>query len=201
MRFDRASRRALVVVGIATLWTLVVSPQRSPLVLFNRTPSLPTGLYMRCGQKPRRGDVVAFALPPAAWQYAHLRGEPTDILLIKHVLAQGGDFVSTVGGELRVNGIRIGSIASVDSAGRPLPHWSATRVLSGDELLVGSSHPRSFDSRYFGPIHANQVLGEYRRLSFGSPSAPLIACDPSGGSLDGELSRASGEDHKSFRAR
>ena len=159
MRFDRASRRALVVVGIATLWTLVVSPRRSPLVLFNRTPSLPTGLYLRCGQQARRGDVVAFALPPAAGQYAHLRGEPTDVLLIKHVLAQGGDFVSADGGEMRVNGMRVGSIASVDSAARALPHWSAARVLSGDELLVGSSHPRSFDSRYFGPIREHTVVG------------------------------------------
>ena len=218
MRFDRVSRRALIVVGIAALWTLAVSPRRSPLVLFNRTPSLPTGLYLRCGQKPRRGDVVAFALPPAAWQYAHLRGEPTDILLIKHVLARGGDFVSTLGGELRVNGMRVGSIASIDSAGRPLPHWSDARVLSGDELLVGSSHARSFDSRYFGPIHANQVLGVYRRLSFGSPSIertdsgslgnprslktpPPIASDASDGSLDVELSRTSGEELESCRAR
>lgn len=218
MKFDRASRRALIVVGIAGLLMLAVSPRRSPLVLFNRTPSLPTGLYLRCGQKPRRGDVIAFTLPPAAWQYAHLRGESTDVLLIKHVLAQGGDFVSTLGGELRVNGMRVGSIASIDSAGRPLPHWSDARVLSGDELLVGSSHARSFDSRYFGPIHASQVLGVYRRLSFGSPSIaptdsgslgnplslknlPPIACDASGGSLDVERLRMTGEEHESCRAR
>ena len=219
MSIDRPSRRTLVGVGIVALWVLAVSPRRSPLVLFNRTPSLPTGFYLRWGGDwPRRGDVVALALPPAAWSYARLRGERTDVLLLKHVLAGAGDFVSTLHGELLVNGVRVGSIASVDSAGRPLPHWSVARVLAGDELLVGSSHPRSFDSRYFGPIHANQVLGVYRRLSLGSPSAvpiasesirsslasshpPTIACDTSGGSLDGEHSGGKGEEDESGRAR
>ena len=218
MRINRSSRRVLIVVGIAALLTLAISPRRSPLVLFNRTPSLPTGFYMHCGQRARRGDVVAFVLPPAAWPYAHLRGESTDVLLIKHVLAHGGDFVSTLSGELRVNGMRVGSIASVDSAGRPLPHWSAARVLSGDELVVGSSHARSFDSRYFGPIHANQVLGVYRRLSFRSPSTvptdcgslrnplsherpPPIACDWCDGLLDARHAGITGEDHQSCRAR
>jgi conjugative transfer signal peptidase TraF len=218
MRIDHASRRALVIVGIAALLTLAASPSRSPLVLFNRTPSLPTGFYLRCGERAQRGDVVAFALPPAAWQYARSRGERTDVLLLKHVLAVRGDFVSTLDGELRVNGVRVGSIASADSAGRPLPHWSAARVLDRDELLVGSSHVRSFDSRYFGPIHTGQVLGVYQRLSFHSPSTaptqsgsprdplpqerpPPIACDASGGPSDGERSKLTGEEHESNRAR
>lgn len=206
MRIDRAARGALTVAGIAALLTFAMSPQRLPLVLFNRTPSIPTGVYVYRCDRAQRGDVVAFALPPAAWQYAHLRGEHTDVLLLKHVLATGGDFVSTLGGELRVNGVLLGSIASVDSAGRPMPCWCAARVLDGDELLVGSSHPRSFDSRYFGPIHAGQVLGVYRRLSFRSPSIeptdtgllgnPLsfkpprpIAFNASGGPFDVERSK------------
>lgn len=171
MRLDRTSRRALVVTGVAALVMLAASSGRLPLMLLNRTPSIPTGIYIYRGSHARRGDVVAFALPPAAWQYARRRGEPTDVLLLKHVLAASGDFVSTLDDQLRINGARIGSIASVDSAGRVLPHWSTARVLSGDELIVGSTHPRSFDSRYFGPIHADQVLGVYRRLTFHSPSA------------------------------
>jgi len=218
MRIDRTSHRVLAIAGIAALLTLAMSPRRSPLLLFNRTPSLPTGFYVRCGDRVHRGDVVAFALPRAAWQYAHLGGERTDVRLLKHVLAMGGDFVSTLGGELRVNGVVVGSILSIDSAGRPLPQWFADRVLDHDELIVGSSHARSFDSRYFGPIHAGQVLGVYRRLSFRSPSIepaatgslgnplslkhpPPIARDASGGPLDGERSKRTGEDHEPCRAR
>ena len=168
MQIDRAPRRMLVVVGIAAALMTIPMP-RCPLVLYNRTPSLPIGWYIYCGASIHRGDVVAFALPPTAWSYARLRGESTRVLLLKHVLAIRGDLVSTLHGELRINGAFVGSIAAVDSAGRPLPQWMACRILADDELLVGSTHPRSFDSRYFGPIHANQVLGLYRKLTFSLP--------------------------------
>ena len=168
MRVDRISRRVLLVATVAGLLMFAASSQRSRLLLFNRTPSLPTGFYVYCGSQVHRGDVVAFALPQPAWHYAHLRGESIDVLLLKHVLAVGGDFVSTYDGQLRVNSELVGPVASVDSAARPLPHWSAARVLAGDELIVGSTHDRSFDSRYFGPIHTDQVLGVYRRLTFHS---------------------------------
>ncbi len=84
------------------------------------------------------------------------------------MIAVGGDRVSTLDGELRVNGVSFGPIPVTDSAGRPLPRWQADRVLSAGELLVGSTTEHSFDSRFFGPIHAGQVLGVYRPLAIGS---------------------------------
>ena len=73
---------------------------------------------------PYVAKAVAFWLPAPAWSYAKQRGDSTHVLLIKHVLAKYGDFVSTLHGELRVNGVRIGAIAAVDPAGRALPHWA-----------------------------------------------------------------------------
>ena len=101
---------------------------RVPLVLYNRTPSMATGLYVRVGQVAKRGDVIAFHLPRPAWGYARGRGERTDLVLLKHVLAVGGDHVSTRGGRLVVNGVDVGPIPVVDSAGRSLPQWRAGRV-------------------------------------------------------------------------
>jgi len=186
MRVDRASRRALLAAAVAGLLMFAAPSRRSPLLLFNRTPSIPTGVYVYCGSRVQRGDVVAFALPPSAWRYALLRGESIDVILLKHVLAVGGDFVSTLNGELRVNGTRVGPIAFADSAGRPLPHWSAARVLAGDELIVGSTHPRGFDSRYFGPIHVDEVRGVYRRLTFHSLFVGPADCGLRGGPLSVE---------------
>lgn len=143
---------------------------RIPLVLYNRTPSMPIGVYVRVGHAPGRGDVVAFHLPVTAWDYARARGEPTDIVLLKHVLAAGGDDVDTRAGRLVVNGLDIGPIPTVDSAGRPLPQWPADRVLAADELLPGSTLPCSFDGRFFGPIRLADVLGVYRPLGIGSAS-------------------------------
>jgi len=184
MRINR-SRRFLL-TGTAVIAALVAASLalHPPLLIYNRTPSMPIGFYVYRGGSIRRGDIVAFVLPIAAYSYAHRRGESTHILLLKHVLAIGGDFVSTLNGQLRINGVFVGPIATVDSAGRPLPHWLAARKLSADELLVGSTITRSFDSRYFGPIHVNQVVGIYRKLCGGasplsSAASPVLGSTPS----------------------
>lgn len=168
MKTDRRFRCALLLGGIAVLLIAAASAPHPPLVLYNRTPSMPVGLYVYKGHVIRRGEIVAFPLPPPAFDYARRRGERTDLLLLKHVLAVGGDFVSTSGGELHVNGTFIGRIPPVDSSGRPLPQWRQARALSDGELLVGSTFDRSFDSRFFGPIHTSQVVGVYGRLAFHS---------------------------------
>jgi conjugative transfer signal peptidase TraF len=158
-------RFVLMIVTAAVLLIGDASVPHAPWLLYNRTPSMPTGFYLYWGRHAHRGDIVAFALPPAAQEYARRRGETTQLLLLKHVLAVGGDFVSTLNGELSVNGLLIGPIAAVDSAGRRLPQWIAARRLDADELLVGSAALRSFDSRYFGPIPVDQVIGVYRPLT------------------------------------
>ncbi len=161
MRIDPRLRSMLVIAGVVAALIAGASLPHPPLVIYNRTPSLPIGFYVYRGGRIQRGKIVAFALPAAAYSYAHLRGEPTNLILLKHVLAAGGDFVSALDGELRVNGVLIGPIASVDSAGRRLPHWSAARRLNAGELLVGSAAAHSFDSRFFGPIHVDEVIGIY----------------------------------------
>ena len=139
-----------------------------PLILYNRTSSMPAELYVYCGHVIRRGDILAFPLPASAFDYARRRGEPTDLLLFKHVLAVGGDFVSTMGGELRVNGTLVGRIPSVDSVVRLLPQWRWAGLLYDGELLVGSSFDHSFDSRFFDSIRTSQVRGVYQRLALHS---------------------------------
>jgi conjugative transfer signal peptidase TraF len=177
MRVTNTARRAgWVTAGLAVLAVGSAAP-RVPLLLYNRTPSMPTGFYVRVGGVPGRGDIVAFHLPGAAWEYARDRGEPTHIVLLKHVLAVGGDHVSTRGGRLSVNGVDCGPIPVVDSAGRALPQWRADRLLAADELLAGSTLPRSFDGRFFGTIERADVMGVYRRVAVGVAST--VTTDPS----------------------
>ena len=168
---QRRTRTSLIgLIAAVLLAGVSAALPRVPLLLYNRTPSMPTGLYVRVGRVPGRGDVIAFRLPRSAWEYARRRGEPTDIVLLKHVLAVGGDRVSTTGGRLSVDGVDIGPIPAIDSAGRALPQWRGDRVLAVGELLPGSTLPRSFDGRFFGPIRLADVLGVYRRVNVGSAS-------------------------------
>jgi hypothetical protein len=76
-----------------------------------------------------------------------------------------------------VNGVDCGPIPAVDSAGRALPQWRADRVLAADELLAGSTLPRSFDGRFFGTIERADVMGVYRRVAVGVAST--VTTDPS----------------------
>lgn len=170
MRVDR--RRCLLPLAACVSGVLLIALGMTPHVpwlLYNHTPSVPIGFYFRSGASPRVGELVAFPLPVMAHDYARRRGESTDVLLLKPVLAVGGDHVSTVGGELRVNGALVGSVADSDSAGRALPRCELDRVLADGELFVGSTSTRhSFDSRYFGPVHASQIAGVYRPLQLGA---------------------------------
>ena len=47
---------------------------------------------------------------------------------------------------------------------RALPTWQACRRLVGDELLLLSSDPESFDSRYFGLVSVDAVIGRAQPL-------------------------------------
>lgn len=186
------SMRRLMIVAAVTLPALALLAfiwlRPPPLLLYNHTPSLPLGFYRYQGGAIRRGDIVAFLLPRSAWDYARRRGDNPHLILIKRVLAVGGDPVSTLHGQLRINGRSIGAIAATDAAGRTLPQWRADRLLRSDELLVGTRHRHSFDSRYFGPIHTNQVIGVYRSLwTASAPPEPLLSGSTeihSSGSID-----------------
>ena len=176
---NRTGRSRWPVFAVAAALLLILAGSRSaaPWLLYNHTPSVPVGFYWYDGSpdsRIERGDFVAFALPESAHAYARRRGDSTDVLLLKPVLAMSGDHVSTLHGELRINGALVGTIPAVDSAGRALPQWRAARTLEAGELFVSSTRTaRSFDSRFFGPIHASEVIGVYRPLWTRSPSGAL----------------------------
>ena len=74
-----------------------------------------------------------------------------------------------------VNGQALSSTAILadDSAGRPLPRQAmGERLVAAGEVWVLSAHVHSFDSRYFGPIGAGQVLGTLRQLVTGGGADP-----------------------------
>jgi conjugative transfer signal peptidase TraF len=157
-RVTRLSHRPLLGVGFSLVTVLVVASAFGPLLLWNRTES---------------GSLIAFPAPPAAFPYAddrmaYLRHMP----ILKQVAAVEGDLVCTQGSFLAINGRRLAPIYTVDPRGRRLPQWRGCRRLKAGELFVFSNHiPNSFDSRYYGPVSAQHVLGVYRPL-WGVSEAP-----------------------------
>jgi conjugative transfer signal peptidase TraF len=136
----------------------------------NTSPSLPLGLYRVVpAVRPRVGDLVLVCLPPDVAALARARGyltrgrcasgvEP----LGKRIAAAAGDTVAVTSAGLVINGhsIRLTVPLRLDSRGRDLPQLVGyRRALGPGELwLVAAQHPRSFDSRYFGPVSIGSVI-------------------------------------------
>ena len=88
--------------------------------------------------------------------------------LMKPAVATAGDTVTVSPAGVAVNGVLLPNSAplSFDTKHRPLQHWRYGRytVAPGTSWVISSYSPRSFDSRYFGPIATRSVRAHLRRL-------------------------------------
>ena len=145
---------------------------------FNATPSMPVGFWRMVPNHAQlqRGEIVVVCPPDtASLRMGHERGyippgncpggsEP----LVKPIAAVGGDVVAVSAIGVAVNGRPVPNTAQLsrDSAGRPLMPVPAGAypVAPGEVWLLSGHDPRSFDSRYFGPVPESSVQGVSRPL-------------------------------------
>jgi conjugative transfer signal peptidase TraF len=130
-------------------------------VRFNSSPSLPVGMYITTADE--RSNLVEFCPAEPFGSFSIARGyrdagtcRDGAAPLLKPVVASAGDAVELSARGISVNGVLLPNTAplSKDSKGRPLRAWPFGRysVAPGTVWVASSHHPRSFDSRYFGPI-------------------------------------------------
>ncbi|TWB77191.1 conjugation peptidase TraF [Nitrospirillum amazonense] len=163
-----------IVLAFGALGTCGVSGpsllQHRPLVVWNASASVPIGLYrVRSNTQLIRGNLVLVRPPAAVADLAAARGYvPTGVPLIKRVVATEG---ATICGDERsvfINGEPVAVRLEADRLGRPLPTWEGCRVLKTGELfLLMPDVPGSFDSRYFGPVGIENVIGQLVPLWIG----------------------------------
>lgn len=100
-----------------------------------------------------RGDLVVFERPPQASD-----GEGNEIKdLIKRVVAVGGDTLEARDGQVYVNGERIEEPYLVD--GTPTDNLPRQVIPEGFVFVMGDNRTNSQDSRYFGPIDEDTIVG------------------------------------------
>lgn len=116
------------------------------------TPTLLTGdqilaerLTPRFGHL-ERGDLVVFRAPA------------TRALMVKRVVALAGDRVGLADGRLVVNGHRRAE-AYVDHASVDSVYFGPEVVPAGSVFVMGDDRADSVDSRDFGPVPLDRVLG------------------------------------------
>jgi conjugative transfer signal peptidase TraF len=141
----------------------------------NETPSVPVGLWrVSAAAVLERGRVVSLC-PPAtdAFLEARRRGYlhrgrcPCALEPMLKVLAglPGDEVLQTA--EALINGRAVphSKALDTDAEGRPLPALASPRfVLRAGEGMFLGTHPRSFDSRYFGPLPLAAIEGEARPI-------------------------------------
>jgi conjugative transfer signal peptidase TraF len=188
----KPSSMAYTIWGIAAMLWLAVQIAHAAGIRINHTPSLAVGLWRitpRDGPL-RRGQIVSFCPPDgAALREARRRFyigfgscpggyEP----MLKEVIAIAGDVVRLDAAGVAVNGRPLprSRRLDTDAAGQPvLGIAHGTMTLAPDSFWAGAfAHPRSFDSRYFGPVPSGSIIGAaaplLRWCRSGAPSPTMV---------------------------
>ncbi len=99
--------------------------------------------------RPQRGDIVVFnSINPR---------EPTT-MLIKRVIGLPGETVSFVNNEVYINGVRLAEPYVVNVCTRCTQE--PVTLGANEYYVLGDNRPNSIDSRTFGVITINDIVGE-----------------------------------------
>ncbi|AMX99038.1 S26 family signal peptidase [Mesorhizobium ciceri] len=158
VRATRAIAATAIALGLIAFGPLA---NPSPWLIWNASASAPVGLYRVVAGPPARGDLVLTDAPEAIAGLAAERGYlPHRVPLVKHIAALPHERVCAFNEAIIIGGKIVARRLATDTQGRPLPWWSGCRALACDEFFVlNGEAPRSFDSRYFGPVPAANVIG------------------------------------------
>lgn len=148
-------------IGLAALLMPLALPNRVHLV-YNPSDSVPRGWYrIVSADSLQVGSIVLARLPAPAAALAAQRGYlPAGIPLLKRIGAVAPQRVCVDGTSVLIDEAAVAAVLRADGHDRPLSAWSQCRRLAHGELfLLSNTNPASFDSRYFGPIRASDVIG------------------------------------------
>jgi signal peptidase I len=105
---------------------------------------------------PKRGDVVVFQFPP----------DP-DQNYIKRIVGVPGDIISVRNKELYVNGVKPNEpyvIHSIPNEILPQDNFGPFKVPAGEYFMMGDNRDNSSDSREWGTVRRDAVIGPAWRL-------------------------------------
>lgn len=163
------SYRGFVVIGIAAA---VIGAVRiayeffGPPLIIQYTPSEPKGVYWVELHPPegyKRSDLVRLPVPTPFQKLVWVErqwvrhGDP----LVKGVGALAGDEVCADDQVMKINGVVVGPIFTVDSLQRPMPVIRGCYTVSEGYFLPLSTYiEKSFDGRYIGEQPLSSITGK-----------------------------------------
>lgn len=99
------------------------------------------------GSAPERNDIVLISMPGAE-----------EDLLVKRVVALGGDVIGMEDGVLVLNGIPLDE-PWVDQPSIDGNYFGPVQVPEGHVWVLGDNRAESIDSRAFGPVSLDDIVG------------------------------------------
>jgi conjugative transfer signal peptidase TraF len=170
-------------IGAILIARLAAATRIDGLIFVATDSSCPIGIYHVVHQPLARGELVEACLPEAIASYGMARGYlasgecPNGAeSVIKVIGGLAGDRVDLSPEEIPVNGTALPQSAtrsrdSRERVVRTLPRGSY-ETTANEVWLFGLHDARSWDSRYFGPVAVNAVLGAVEPVFTVGRSAP-----------------------------
>jgi type IV secretory pathway protease TraF len=160
---ERPTGIAFIVGTLALAALACASAVNADVVLYNHSPSIPSGFYVRTESEIVVGSVVTVRARDVAPEAADARGFDADgNRFIKRVAAVGGQRVCGEGDLLGIDGYAaVQRYAASPMAPRI---WAGCRTLRSDEVLLLGDSADSFDGRYWGPVSVTLITGVWRPL-------------------------------------
>jgi type IV secretory pathway protease TraF len=156
----------IVPFGLSTFFTALLSLLCALLwmsrvgwpvhVTFNASASMPRGAWRITAlalDPLRPGQILAVQAPPNARALGCVRESQ---LLLKEVVAVGGERVCLKGGQIHTSRGAYGKAAPKTA---PTLAWEGCKTLPENTLFLATPHERSCDSRYFGWVSRSSVVG------------------------------------------
>lgn len=132
-----------------------------PLIILNRTESVPKGLYRLTEAPLEHGALVAYqpTFEENEWLYSN-RIIGKDWVLLKHIAALGGDTVCIRGDVISVHGKPMANTWY----SKERYNSSVCETLKTGDIFLLNRHPKSVDGRYFGIQKQSQIIGVVRPI-------------------------------------
>jgi signal peptidase I len=142
----------LVIIALLVAITLMVLAEPVRVSSNSMSPTYHSGnqvVVQKFGARahhPHRRDVIAFHVPGSSE------------LVIKRVVAVAGDSVGIADGVLTVNG-KLLHESFVDYNLMDATYFGPVQVAPGTVFVMGDNRSDSVDSRTFGPVPVNDIVG------------------------------------------
>lgn len=148
--------KTLAVVVLAALLVGIWLPER---IIVSTSPSLKHRIFFltRANSEIKLGDYLVFRHKDSDFVQKGL--DPTNDRMIKKVGCRPGEILSTDIERNYFCGQKLLGVAlQTDSKGRSLPLFQFSGTVPEDSYFMVGRNPRSFDSKYFGFVHADDIL-------------------------------------------